>query len=71
MSEVQCILILRVHGVPKHLPTLCLNILSQEAARMAVLALQSILLGSEGVKVTPSPVRNVVQDSKQGKPRVD
>lgn len=44
---------------------------SQEAAKEAVLVLQSIFWGSEGVKVTPRPLRKVIQESKQGKPKVD
>lgn len=43
----------------------------QEAAKEAVLVLQSIFRGSDGVKVTPSPVRKAIQESKQGKARVD
>lgn len=43
----------------------------QEAANAAVLVLQSIFSGSEGVKVTPSPVRKAIQESKQEKPRQD
>lgn len=43
----------------------------QEAARAAVLVLQSIFWGSEGTKVTPRPFRKVIQESKQGKPKVD
>lgn len=43
----------------------------QEAARLAELVLQSILLGSEGKKVTPRPVRKAMQESKQRKPRLD
>lgn len=42
-----------------------------EAARAAVLALQSIFDGSEDVKVTPSPVRKATQESKQEKPNTD
>lgn len=43
----------------------------QEAAREAVLVLQSIFEGSDGVNVTPSPVRKAIQESKQEKPRLD
>lgn len=38
---------------------------------MAVLVLQSIFLGSEGVKETPSPVKKAIQESKHRKPKVD
>ena len=47
---------------PPHLP--------QEAAKEAVLVLQSIFWGSDGVKVTPKPVKNAIQESKHGNPRV-
>lgn len=57
-------IILRVHRD-------LLTILAQEAARIAVQALQSIFLGSEEVKGTPSAVRNAIQESKQSKPKVD
>ena len=43
----------------------------QEAANTAVLVLQSIFWGSEGIKVTPSPLRKAIQESKQVKPRLD
>lgn len=44
---------------------------SQEAAKEAVLVLQSIFWGSEGVNVTPSPVKKAIQESKQEKAKVD
>lgn len=42
-----------------------------EVVRQAELTLQSILLGSEGVNVTPSPVRNAKHESKSGKAKLD
>lgn len=42
-----------------------------EVVRQAELTLQSILLGSEGVNVTPSPVRNAKHESKSVKAKLD
>jgi len=42
-----------------------------EVVRHVELTLQSILLGSEGVNVTPSPVRNAKHESKSGKAKLD
>lgn len=62
-------------GVHDYAPAPLLNALRppppQEAASVVALLLQSILRGSEGVNVTPNPVRNSIQDSKVGKPSVD
>lgn len=41
-----------------------------EAAKEAELDLQSIFSGSDGLKVTPKLVKNAMQESKHGNPRV-
>lgn len=72
VSEVQCIEYVRIHDGPLATPfTLLPFHPSQEAAKEAVLVLQSIFWGSEGVNVTPSPVKKAIQESKQEKAKVD
>lgn len=72
VSQVQCIEYVRIHDGPLASPFTVLPLYpSQEAAKAAVLVLQSIFSGSEGMNVTPSPVKKAIQESKQGKPKVD
>lgn len=70
VSEVQCIVYAAFYNGPL-MSTFMIPSQPQEAAKEAVLVLQSIFWGSEGVKVTPSPARNAIQESKQEKPRMD
>lgn len=71
VSEVLSIVYVRIHDGPLVSPFMVLPPSPQDAAKEAVLVLQSIFWGSEGVKVTPSPVRKAIQESKHVKPRVD
>lgn len=76
LNWLRCLRCSALWNVPRWSPSVALYNANpcprpQEAAKAAVLVLQSIFCGSEGVKVTPSPVRKAMQESKQEKPRVD